>query len=163
MARRGPAPKPTRLKALAGNPGKRPLNRHEPQPKPGLPRCPAQLSEEAKREWKRISKELDRLGLLTVLDRAALSAYCQAWGRWIEAEERLRQHGVIVKSPSGFPVQSPYLSVANKAMAQMSKLLVEFGLSPSRNRDSPVARRNSPRRQKGNGNGSPRTSTGSVC
>ncbi len=76
MARRGPAPKPTRMKVLAGNPGKRPLNRREPQPKPGLPRCPAQLSEEAKREWKRISKELDRLGLLTVLDRAALSAYC---------------------------------------------------------------------------------------
>ena len=131
MGRRGPAPKPTRMKALAGNPGKRPLNRREPQPKQGLPRCPAQLSEEAKREWKRISKELDRLGLLTVLDRAALSAYCQAWGRWIEAEQRLRQHGVIVKSPNGFPVQSPYLAVANKAMAQMSKLLVEFGLSPS--------------------------------
>ena len=131
MARRGPAPKPTRLKALAGNPGKRPLNRHEPQPKAGLPRCPTQLSEEAKREWKRISKELERLGLLTVLDRAALSAYCQAWGRWIEAEERLRQHGVIVKSPNGFPVQSPYLAVANRAMAQMGKLLVEFGLSPS--------------------------------
>ncbi len=69
--------------------------------------------------------------MLTVLDRAALSAYCQAWGRWIEAEERLRQHGVIVRSPNGFPVQSPYLAVANKAMAQMSKLLVEFGLSPS--------------------------------
>ncbi len=119
------------MKALAGNPGKRPLNRREPQPKPGLPRCPTQLSEEAKREWRRISKELDRLGLLTVLDRAALSAYCQAWGRWIEAEERLRQHGVIVKSPNVFPVQSPFLAVANKAMAQMSKLLVEFGLSPS--------------------------------
>ncbi len=131
MARRGPAPKPTALKALAGNPGKRSLNRREPQPKPGLPRCPAQLSEEAKREWKRISKELATLGLLTRLDRAALAAYCQAWGRWLEAEERLRQHGVIVKSPNGFPVQSPYLAVANKAMAQMSKLLVEFGLSPS--------------------------------
>ncbi len=131
MGRSGPAPKPTRLKALAGNPGKRPLNRHEPQPRSGLPRCPTQLSEEAKREWKRISQELERLGLLTVLDRAALSAYCQAWGRWIEAEERLRQHGVIVKSPNGFPVQSPYLAVANKAMAQMGKLLVEFGLSPS--------------------------------
>ncbi len=131
MARRGPAPKPTRLKVLAGNPGKRALNRHEPQPTPGVPPCPVQLSEEAKREWKRISKELDRLGLLTVLDRAALSAYCQAWGRWIEAEERLRQHGVIVKSPNGFPVQSPYLAVANKAMAQMGKLLVEFGLSPA--------------------------------
>ena len=131
MARRGPAPKPTRMKALAGNPGKRPLNRREPQPTRGLPRCPAQLSEEAKREWKRISKELATLGLLTRLDRAALSAYCQSWSRWIEAEERLRQHGVIVKSPNGFPVQSPYLAVANKAMAQMSKLLVEFGLSPS--------------------------------
>ena len=38
---------------------------------------------------------------------------------------------MIVKSPNGFPVQSPYLSVANKALAQMSKLLVDFGLSPA--------------------------------
>lgn len=69
--------------------------------------------------------------VVTVADRAALAAYCQAWGRWVEAEQQLAQHGTIVKSPNGFPIQNPYLAVANKALQQMHKLLVEFGLTPS--------------------------------
>ena len=32
-------------------------------------------------------------------DRAALAAYCQAWGRWVEAEERLRETPPLVKTP----------------------------------------------------------------
>ena len=37
----------------------------------------------------------------------------------------------MVKSPNGFPIQSPYLAVANKAMEQMRAMLTEFGMSPS--------------------------------
>jgi P27 family predicted phage terminase small subunit len=37
----------------------------------------------------------------------------------------------MVKSPNGFPMQSPYLAVANKAMEQMRGLLTEFGMSPA--------------------------------
>ena len=131
MSHRGRRPKPTRLKLLAGVPGKRPLNEREPEPRRSLPQCPKQLSDAAKREWKRIATELYRLGLLSRLDRAALAAYCQSWARWIECEEKLRKHGAIVKSPNGFPVQSPYLAIANQAMKQMTRMLVEFGLTPS--------------------------------
>ncbi len=75
--------------------------------------------------------ELLSLGLLTSIDRAALAAYCQAWGRWVEAEEALKKHGVVVRSPNGFPIQSPYLAIANKARDQMRSMLTEFGMSPS--------------------------------
>lgn len=78
-----------------------------------------------------MAKDLAQLGLLTQIDRAALAVYCQAWGRWVEAEEALKKHGVMVKSPSGFPMQSPYLAVANRAMQQMKEMLTEFGMSPS--------------------------------
>jgi P27 family predicted phage terminase small subunit len=71
------------------------------------------------------------MGLLCKIDRAALALFCQAWARWVEAEEALKRYGVMVKSPSGFPMQSPYLAVANKAMEQMRALLAEFGMSPS--------------------------------
>jgi len=37
---RGRRPKPSRIKALTGNPGKRPLNAQEPRPEPALPECP---------------------------------------------------------------------------------------------------------------------------
>ena len=65
------------------------------------------------------------------IDRAALALYCGAWGRWVEAEKALRTYGAMIKSPSGFPMQSPYLAIANKAMEQMRAMLCEFGMSPS--------------------------------
>jgi phage terminase, small subunit, putative, P27 family len=127
----GRKPIPTNLHILRGNPGKRQLNGDEPRFDPSPPKCPAHLSDEAKREWRRIVRELSKAKLLTVVDRAALAAYCQAWGRWVEAEENIRKHGTLVKSPNGYPMQSPYLAVANKAMEQMTRMLVEFGMSPS--------------------------------
>ncbi len=127
----GRKPTPTPLKLLAGNPGKRSIGEREPQPGVRLPAPPRHLSAEAKREWKRTGRELLALGLMTEIDKAALAIYCQAWGRWVEAETALRTYGIMVRSPGGIPMQSPYLAVANKAMEQMRSLLAEFGLSPS--------------------------------
>ena len=68
---RGRRPKPSRIKALTGNPGKRPLNAHEPRPEPALPECPPELSPAGRREWERLSAELSKLNLVTNLDRGA--------------------------------------------------------------------------------------------
>ena len=54
MGYRGPIPKPSAIKRTEGNPGKRPLNRYEPQPRTTVPRCPEHLDERAKKEWKRM-------------------------------------------------------------------------------------------------------------
>ena len=43
MAIRGRKPKPTALKLLEGNPGKRPINEHEPVPPKGTVKCPTWL------------------------------------------------------------------------------------------------------------------------
>ncbi len=37
----------------------------------------------------------------------------------------------MIKSPTGYPVQSPWLAIANKAQAQMLKALAELGISPT--------------------------------
>jgi P27 family predicted phage terminase small subunit len=72
------------------------------------------------------------MGLLTHADRAALAAYCTAYSRWVKAEQQVAKYGTIVKSPDkGFPMKSPYLTVADQAMDAMRKYLVEFGLTPS--------------------------------
>lgn len=128
---RGRRPIPTAMKELAGNPGKRRLNENEPKPPAAAPPCPSHLGNEARKEWRRILKELGPLGMVSKLDRAALAAYCQAWGRWVEAEEQLRKHGPVVKSPSGYPMMNPYLSIANTAMEQIRKYMTEFGMTPS--------------------------------
>jgi phage terminase small subunit len=70
---RGRRTNPTRLKALTGNPGKRPLNANEPRPEPAAPECPPELSPIARQEWIRLTAELAKLNLITHLDRGALA------------------------------------------------------------------------------------------
>lgn len=136
MPPRGPKPTPTNIKLVQGNPGKRPLNKAEPRPRSGAPDAPPHLSADAKGEWDRVCEELSTLGLLTGLDRAALAAYCQAYGRWVQAETALSKikndaYGLIIKTTSGNMIQNPMVGVANKAMADMMRYAVEFGMTPS--------------------------------
>jgi P27 family predicted phage terminase small subunit len=128
---RGRKPKPTRLKVLAGNPGKRPLNADEPRPEPAIPDCPSELSDAAQREWVRLVGELGKLRVLTRLDRAPLAAYCGAYALRAEATEAIGKFGVMIKSPNGFPVQSPYLSIANRQTEIMMRIASEFGFTPA--------------------------------
>ncbi len=139
----GPRPMPTRIKMLTGNRGKRPLGDREPEPKVRIPDKPAVLYGAAAEEWDRITELLYDLGLVTEIDRAALAAYCQCYGRWVQAEEQLKAEGLIIKTSTGYPIQSLYLSIANKALEQMKKFLVEFGMTPSsRTRVTTVGNKN---------------------
>ena len=127
----GRRPKPVALKLLTGNPGKRPLNRNEPKPMTTTPDCPPELSPAAQQEWKRLVSELSALNMLTNLDRVALATYCEAYALWVEAISAIRKYGTMVKSPSGYPMQSPYLAIANKQAEIMMRIASEFGLTPA--------------------------------
>jgi len=129
--KRGRKPKSSKLRIIEGNPGHRPINKKEPAPNASKPLCPSHLDKAARAEWHRSIRLLHEIGLVTQLDRAALACYCQAWSRWVEAEDNLRRYGLTVKSPQGYSMQSPYLAIANKAMEQMRAFLTEFGMTPS--------------------------------
>lgn len=133
---------PTKLKILRGNPGKRKIDDREPRPASAVPPCPKLLVGEARKEWRRVSKLLDALGLLTHLDRAALTAYCQCWARWVDAEGKVNQLGAVVLRPAPLAAEgeeqpppefmpNPYLRVAEASLKQLTRLLAEFGLTPS--------------------------------
>lgn len=133
----GPPPKPTALKLIEGNPGRRRLNPDEPRPDVVAPECPEHLTADARDEWNRIVPLLLKNNLLTEIDGAALALYCQSWGRWSEAERKLGEmrkngdDGMLIKAPSGYPIINPYLSIAHRAMNDCYKHLQQFGLSPS--------------------------------
>ena len=132
MATRGRKPKPTALKVLEGNPGRRPLNQNEPKPKSKKKlQCPSHLNAEAKKEWRRLSKVLIEMGVLTELDTAAFAGYCQAYARWKEAEEFIEKHGSLVKTPNGYFQQVPQVSIAQTNLKIMLKFAEQFGLTPS--------------------------------
>lgn len=137
---RGRKPKPTNLKLLEGNPGKRPLNQNEPKPAPIAPKCPSFLSKSAKAEWRRIAPQLERLGLLTGVDMANLAGYCRAWSELVDAESFLQKHGQTYQIPKrdeegqvvGLYVQQwPQVTIARKAQEEIRAYSSLFGLSPS--------------------------------
>jgi phage terminase small subunit len=73
----GRPPKPTALKLLRGNPGKRPLNDREPKPTLGA-EAPTYVRSDPilLAEWKRHAARLLRYGLLTEIDDEALAVLC---------------------------------------------------------------------------------------
>jgi P27 family predicted phage terminase small subunit len=131
MGLRGPAPRPTRLRILEGNPSKRPLNRAEPKPRVKAPQCPDHLDDLAKAEWKRLVRIIRHMKLLTEADYIALSNLCQAYSRMVKAERKLAEAGLLYKTQSGYVQQSPLLSIINSSVETITKLCREFGLTPS--------------------------------
>lgn len=127
----GPPPKPTALKRLEGNPGRRPLNEREPKPRKRRPKMPAWLSEDEQAEWKRITRELAAMQLLTSADADAIAVYCQVAVRYRAASDEVRDKGLTVMTPNGYPVINPALSIVNKCIQQMHRLLTEFGMTPA--------------------------------
>lgn len=91
---------------------------------------PKFLDEVAKNEFKRLAKDLLKANLITNVDVNALAAYCQAFSRWKDAEEKLQKHGNLIKSKSGEPVINPYVYIVDKSFAQMKAMALEFGFSP---------------------------------
>jgi len=128
---KGRKPQPTQLKLVKGNPGKRAIPKNEPKIKPAAPRVPVTLSDEAKKHWKIIVKQLSDARIMTKLDSDALALYCEAYARWVDANDKIKIHGMLVKTPSGYPIQSPYLGISNKSFEQMKSIMVEFGMTPS--------------------------------
>ena len=131
MAAPGRTPQPTALKLLRGNPGKRPLNQREPKPRPVAPKCPPWLDYDAKREWRRVVVELERIGVLTSVDMAALAGYCQAYSRWKEAESVLTDKGMVFETEKGYLVPRPEVTIAKTYLGFVKSFCAEFGLTPS--------------------------------
>lgn len=130
MGARGPAPTPTLiLKArgsslVKGRQGE-PVAPSEP------PTLPAFLSTEAKREWGRQVELLAAMGLLATCDRAALAAYCEAWGEFAELVAKCEE----VKAAPGHGwekvIASGLLSAKAKAVERLVKLAAQFGFTPA--------------------------------
>ena len=124
----GRKPKPSQLKLVTSNPGKRQVNRKEAKAKAAIPAPPAHLNADAVEEWNRVATELYNLGILSEIDRAALAAYAMVYGRWVQAERAIAKMaekdqltgGLMIKTSNGNAIQNPLVGTANKAAAPNS-------------------------------------------
>ncbi|MEW8027826.1 MAG: phage terminase small subunit P27 family [Candidatus Thiodiazotropha sp.] len=136
MGQRGPKPLPANVHLLNGNPSKKKASELVDAVRPDveIPDAPAHLLPEAKIEWYRITPELEKLGLISKLDRAALAAYCQSYARWVQADTKIQSMGVdglVSVTPNGFLQMSVWLQICNREKESMQKFAAEFGMTPS--------------------------------
>lgn len=127
----GRKPKPTHLKIITGNPGKRALNKAEPEYSsvPAAP-PPDWLSPLAVEKWEELAPLLSGTKVLTDVDLHNLEVFCQAYARWREAEESVSKNGVIVDTPFG-PKKNPACTVINETSRQLAAFGAMLGLDPS--------------------------------
>jgi len=129
---RGKRPKPTALKRLTGNPGKRPLNDDEPMPALVIPECPEWLNSLGRAEWDRIARELHAAGCIAEIYRTPLAAHCMLYARWLKAEGQVAATGGdVLTSTEGGLYFNPWRGVADKALSNLLATSEMFGMTPS--------------------------------
>jgi len=128
---KGGKPKPTVLKLLQGNPGKRAINKKEPQSGPGRIRAPSELSPEGKKHFRKMAATLRRSQLYTELDTHALALLAEAYATWCLAQRHIQEDGMLTTNAEGTTIQSPWARIASTTARQIHSLLAEFGMTPS--------------------------------
>ena len=125
MGKRGPKPKPTALRVLEGNPGRRPINHEEPRPT-GDPVCPEHLCADAKAVWKQTMDSLPP-GMISAADAPLLAAFCEAASLHKRAVEVIgRERSLILR---GRPM--PHVMIALEAARTQAPWATRLGLSPA--------------------------------
>lgn len=133
----GRKPTPTNLKVLRGNPGKRKLNKQEPQPPAGVPECPDWLSEKARLAWDEVAPVLHKMGVLTVIDRLALSALCESYADYRDSREAVEDPDIgrvyETQTQTGGTMfrARPEVLMLKDADRRLRSWLAEFGMTPS--------------------------------
>lgn len=126
---RGRKPTPTALKLVAGARPDR-INDDEPQPGEGVPDCPSRHPE-VRRVWDYTVSQLTTMRVLTMADRDALGAYCEAVVQHRVASEILAKEGLIVEGSHGGLVSHPAQKIQREAASMIRAFSTEFGLTPS--------------------------------
>jgi P27 family predicted phage terminase small subunit len=127
----GAKPKPTRLKVLAGNPGKRKLPKNEPQPVAFLKDAPDWFTKGQLEYWDYALASAPP-GLLGTMDRDVLVIWVVAAVLHRDAVKALAEEdGMLHTTPNGLLQQSAHIPIINKQALLMLRAASELGFTPS--------------------------------
>ncbi len=158
---RGRKPKPTHLKLVQGNPGKRRI-KNSPEPDKKRPPCPSFMKHEARKAWKYACDQLEKMGTLGSSDQAIIAGYCTQWEIMVLATRRLHEiaaegdrraiataqangreippermksgdygHAFITQTTNGNLIQNPLFCIANAAWEKCTRYAAMLGFSPT--------------------------------
>ena len=145
------ASKPTSLRLLEGarsNSLPAPENVEEPKPQPVAPECPKHLDRRAKKHWNNLADALERLGLLTEIDKTAFSRLVSLQSRLELVEINLKKIEIeinhcrrelkkteagkaLLQKLGGLQAQQAFWMKEERLFSQVFRMQAsEFGLTP---------------------------------
>lgn len=94
------------------------------------PTCPTWLGTKAKAEWKRLTKALEKQGVISQVDRNVLAVHCQAVEDYVTARKTVEREGSVIVGGMGGLVENPMSKIMFKAWDRILKSAQELGFSP---------------------------------
>ena len=135
MGKRGPNPKPSKLKVLNGNAGKHNISDKEPQPEEyeEVPEPPWYMDYYAKKEWERQIKHLIEKGLVTKADLTMFEEYCQMHAHCVRLHNKIQEEGYEFRTGDDghYRQSAPAASILDKFLTQKTNLAEQLGLTAS--------------------------------
>jgi P27 family predicted phage terminase small subunit len=133
--RTGRPPLPTNVKLMRGTARPHRLNRAEPKLPPVAPAMPAALPVDARPTWRWLCRLLRPMRVLTKSDAATLMLAAVRLQDYLALRDRVSAEGATYTtttvSGSVFHRSRPEVQLAAAAWRDVSRILAEFGLSPS--------------------------------
>jgi P27 family predicted phage terminase small subunit len=146
MGKRGPAPEPSIIKYIRGNPGKRSLNGSEPTPEEIAENFPppSYLSGDGLEKWNSVIPILISMRVMTEADTETIGRYCAIWAEWKKNYEMVKKNGDVLtiweadpNDPTGkkqrvkYMQPTPYATQMKSLATVLLRIEQEFGLTPS--------------------------------
>jgi P27 family predicted phage terminase small subunit len=103
----------------------------EPQAPSGAPECPERLDDYEREGWAAFVRDVQLLGLLSVVDGHAATVYATAYGRGRRFDDEIRERGVMVEGAHGGLIVNPAVAAKERCERIMVSVLSLYGLTPS--------------------------------
>lgn len=132
---RGPKPRSPALKIVQGGGGVAETSVHAEPRAPRQPKWSTLLGANdtarmAAAEWRRVVPQLDKLGIIALLDGRLLADYCICCAQLDQANRQVAEHGFGAHTERG-EVKNPAVTAANQYRTQLKFYITELGLSPT--------------------------------
>jgi P27 family predicted phage terminase small subunit len=132
---RGPKPKPVEQRRLEGGSDVSHRALVEPmlvagRPDHELDEPPRDLSPVARRYWRKTVRRLVEVGMIDLVDEAALRMLASQYARWETAAKVVNAEGVVSTGYMGQPVEHPAVRVERNATILYLRAAEQFGLTP---------------------------------
>ena len=94
--------------------------------------APSWLSATAKKEFKRVVEECEKINILDNLDLGVLAIYCNSYDGYIKASEQLKKDGLVTYKDTDagqIAIVSPLVNVQEKYTKQILQCSTKLGLA----------------------------------